>query len=232
VLDRLEGASSPDAQQAAAALRAMARLPVARMLFAEREVARLSLEDALTVIQFRSLSLPDAGTRPEEYSITERLSVVLMRAVTALAGTLMTSGPLEQPKLLDIDEAWALTRSSDGQRLVERVARLGRRYNTALLLVTQNAQDLMDERVTNCLAVRLGFRSRDEGELRALCELLDVEATPELLQQVANFAPGECLMRDRQGRVGRVQVDLVQEVLMEAFDTRPQAAARREEVRT
>jgi AAA-like domain len=232
VLDRLADSPGEDARQAAAALRAMARLPLARVIFAEREVARLSLADALTVIQFRSLSLPDAGTRPEEYSISERLSVVLMRAVTALAGTLMTAGPLEQPKLLDIDEAWALTRSSDGQRLVERVARLGRYFNTALQLVSQNAQDLMDERVTNCLAVRLGFRSRDEGELRALCQLLDVEATPELMQQIANFAPGECLMRDRQGRVGRVQVDLVPEVLREAFDTRPQAAASREEVMT
>ena len=65
------------------------------------------------------------------------------------------------------DEAWAITNSAEGQRLVEWIARMGRSKNTAIVLVSQNARDLIDERVTNCLSVRLALRSDDEAELRA-----------------------------------------------------------------
>jgi hypothetical protein len=232
LLGRLEASGSELALEAAAPLRAMASMPMARMCFAGEEVAKLRLQDALTVIQFAGLSLPPAGSRPEDWSIPERLAVGLMRAVTALAGRLIDSGTTSQPKLLVLDEAWALTASAEGQRLVERLARTGRSRNAALLLATQNARDLMDERVTNCLGVKLGFRSEDEAELRAMLALLDVEPSAELMAQVSRFAPGECLMRDLEGRVGRLQVELVPDELRAAFDTTPRQAepAAREEV--
>lgn len=226
VLERLGASTSQVAQEAAAALEALARMPMARMCFAGDEVSQLQLQGALTVIQFAGLSLPEAGARPEEWSIPQRLAVGLMRAVTALAGRLIDSGAQSQPKLLALDEAWALTASADGQRLVERLARTGRSKNTALLLVTQNARDLMDERVRNCLSIKLAFRSSDEAELRALCALLDIEPSAEVLAQVTRFAPGECLMRDLEGRVGRLQVDLVLDELRVAFDTTPRLAER------
>jgi hypothetical protein len=225
MLERLEELPGELAAEAAAALRALARMPMARMCFAGEQAARLRLDDALTIVQFANLGLPSAGTRPEEYSIPERLAVGLMRAVTALAGRLIDGGTPSQPKLLVLDEAWALTGSAEGQRLVERLARTGRSKNAALLLVTQNARDLMDERVTNCLSVKLGFRSEDETELRAMLALLDVEPSPELMAQISRFAAGECLMRDLEGRVGRLQVDLVPDELRIAFDTTPKTAA-------
>jgi hypothetical protein len=193
---------------------------MARMCFAEQAEQQLRLDDALTVIQFANVRLP-TGTRPEEYALSERLAVGLMRAVTALASRLMEAGLSSQPKMLVLDEAWALTLSPEGQRLVERVARMGRSRNTVLLLVTQNARDLLDERVTNCLSVRIGCRSDDERELQSMFRLLDVEPSPELLAAVRRFADGECLLRDLEGRVGRVQVDLVTDEIRNAFDTTP-----------
>lgn len=221
MLARLENSTSDIARDAADALRATSRMPMARMCFGAG-ATRLRLDDALTVIQFANINLPTAGTRAEEYSIPERLAVGLMRAVTALASQLM-SGRTDQPKLMVVDEAWAITNSAEGQRLVERIARMGRSRNTAILLVSQNARDLIDERVTNCLSVRLAFRSDDEAELRAALALLDVDATPELMAQVSRFRPGECLMRDLDGRVGRVQVDLAFGELRAAFDTTPRS---------
>ena len=223
VVDRLDGAGSEAAREAAGALRSVSRMPMARMCFGGDQ-RQLRLDDALTVIQFAHLSLPATGTRPEDYAIPERLAVGLMRAVTALAGQLIEAGTPSQPKMLVLDEAWALTSAAEGQRLVERLARTGRSKNTALLLVTQNARDLLDERVTQCLSVRLGCRPGDERELRAMLGLLEVEPSPELMTTVSRFAPGECLLRDLEGRVGRVQVDLFPERLREAFDTTPRSA--------
>jgi hypothetical protein len=219
LLGRLMMSPNPIANEAAEALAAIARMPMARMCFGQGG-RHLRLEDALTVIQFANISLPAAGARPDEYAIDERLAVGLMRAVTALAGQLIQAGTASQPKLLVLDEAWSVTGSAEGQRLVERLARMGRSRNAALLLVSQNARDLMDERVTNCLSVKLAFRSDDDAELRAALALLDVEPSAEVLATMRRFRPGECLMRDLHGRVGRVQVDLLPELLA-AFDTTP-----------
>jgi hypothetical protein len=224
LLSRLMMSPNPVAHEAADALAAIARMPMARMCFGQGG-ARLRLEDALTVIQFANISLPAAGARPDEYAIDERLAVGLMRAVTALAGQLIEAGTASQPKMLVLDEAWAVTGSAEGQRLVERLARMGRSRNSALLLVSQNARDLMDERVTNCLSVKLAFRSDDDAELRAALALLDVEPSAEVLTMMRRFRPGECLMRDLHGRMGRVQVDLLPELLA-AFDTTPKAQER------
>jgi len=39
-----------------------------------------------------------------------------------------------------------------GAKLVPEVSRMGRSRNTALVLVSQNAGDLLNEQVTNCLS--------------------------------------------------------------------------------
>jgi AAA-like domain len=232
MLDQLEGSVYEVAREAAAALRAIAAKPMARMCFGGSGQS-LRLEGALTILLLDRLGLPDSGVRPEEWTISERLAVGLVRAMTALVGQLLLSADRHQPKLLFLDEAWAVTSSADGRRLVERIARIGRARNLALLLATQNASDLRagdpaNTAITNSLTVRLGFRSNDEDEIRAMLALVGAEATPELIADVSGFRPGECLMRDLDGRVGRVQVDLITEELLAAFDTTPHADREKE----
>jgi hypothetical protein len=233
MVGRLEGSPYEVAREAAAALRAIAAKPMARMCFGDGGES-LRLDGALTVLLLDRLGLPDSGTRPEEWSISERLAVGLVRAMTALVGRLLLSADRHQPKLLFLDEAWAVTSSADGRRLVERIARIGRARNLALLLATQNAGDFRagdqaNTAILNSLSVRLGFRSTDEDEIRAMLALVGAEPTPELMAEVSGFRPGECLMRDLDGRIGRVQVDLVTDELRAAFDTTPHAE-REEEV--
>jgi hypothetical protein len=232
MVDQLEGSAYELAREAAQALRAIAAKPMARMCFGAGDQS-LRLEGALTILLLDRLGLPDSGTRPEEWTIAERLAVGLVRAMTALVGQLLLSADRHQPKLLFLDEAWAVTGSADGRRLVERIARIGRARNLALLLATQNAGDLRagdpaNTAIANSLTVRLGFRSTDEDEIRAMLALVGAEPTTELIAEVSGFRPGECLMRDLDGRVGRVQVDLVTEELRAAFDTTPHADREQE----
>jgi hypothetical protein len=227
MVEQLEGSAHEVAREAAAALRAIAAKPMARMCFGGGGTS-LRLDGALTILLLDRLGLPDSMTRPDEWTISERLAVGLMRAMTALVGQLLLGADRHQPKLLFLDEAWAVTSSADGRRLVERIARIGRARNLALLLATQNASDLRagdpaNTAIANSLTVRLGFRSTDEDEIRAMLALLGVEATADLVAEVSGFAAGECLMRDLDGRVGRVQVDLVTDELRAAFDTTPHA---------
>jgi hypothetical protein len=233
MVELLEGSAHEVAREAAAGLRAIAAKPMARMCFG-RGGSSLRLDDALTILLLDRLGLPDSMTRPDEWTISERLAVGLVRAMTALVGQLLLGADRHQPKLLFLDEAWAVTSSADGRRLVERIARIGRARNLALLLATQNASDLRagdpaNTAIANSLTVRLGFRSTDEDEIRAMLALLGVEPTAELVAEVSGFMAGECLMRDLDGRVGRVQVDLVTDELRAALDTTPHAL-REEEV--
>jgi len=50
------------------------------------------------------------------------------------------------PKAIFLDEAWAVTSTPEGAKLVPEVSRMGRSRNTALILVSQNAGDLLPSR--------------------------------------------------------------------------------------
>jgi hypothetical protein len=78
-----------------------------------------------------------------------RGSAVVLCSALAMAG--LKSLPIEQKKLLLIDEAWAFLATDDRGRLyfsealdiVTEMARTGRRYNIALVLATQYGKDLL-----------------------------------------------------------------------------------------
>jgi hypothetical protein len=217
--------TGPAIVQASETLRAIANMPMARICFAGKEIPRLRLEDALTVIQFSQLSLPEAGSDPQFWTIPERLAVGVMFALTALLRSVIDMGTPSQPKLVVLDEAWALTGSSRGRDLVTRLARTGRSKNTALLLLTQNARDLLDERVTNNLSSVFCFRASDPNEIKAMLQLLGVEDDELYTTEFPMLRSGECFFRDLDGRAGRLQVDLVPPALREAFDTTPRPHA-------
>ena len=76
------------------------------------------------------------------------------------------------PKAIFLDEAWAITATPQGAKLVPEVSRMGRSRNTALILVSQNAGDLLNEQVTNCLSSVFAFRSSERVEVANVMALL------------------------------------------------------------
>jgi hypothetical protein len=200
-------------------------LPLARLCFSPGGGQQLAPEGHLTILQIEGINLPAAGTPKDDYTLGDRLAVVVMFLVTALARRLADSSRA-QAKAVVLDEAWALTGSRQGRALVERLARTGRSKNTALVLVTQNAHDLLDERITNNLSAKFAFRSTEEQEVRAVLKLLDVDPAPEHFTRVRALRNGECLFRDTDGRVGTLKVELVMPELAEAFNTTPAPAGR------
>jgi AAA domain-containing protein len=200
-------------------------LPLARLCFSPGGGQPLAPEGHLTILQIEGINLPAAGTPREDYTLADRLAVVVMFLVTALARRLADSSRA-QAKAVVLDEAWAITGSRQGRALVERLARTGRSKNTALVLVTQNAHDLLDERITNNLSAKFAFRSTEEQEVSSVLKLLDVDPAPEHVGRVRALRNGECLFRDTDGRVGTLKVELVMPELAEAFNTTPAPAAR------
>ena len=236
VVDRLVQHPDPEARDVGAMLQAVAGYPLARLCFAPQGVGgnapgddgdqtvvheRLTPDEHLTVIQVAGLSLPEPGTARKDQGWPERLSVAVMFLVTDFLRRLQLRRDPRQPKAIIIDEAWVLTATPQGRQLIESLARMGRRHNTVVILVSQNADDFLSEKVRNCVSAKFAFRSTDDSEVASVLRLLGVEDTPAHAEEIRALRNGECVFADLDGRVGTVAIDLVSAELLQAFDTTP-----------
>jgi hypothetical protein len=98
---------------------------------------------------------------------------------------------------------------------------MGRSRNTALVLVSQNAGDLLNEQVTNCLSGVFAFRSTERGEVANVMALLGVAPSDEHKAVLRSLGNGECIYRDLDDRAGRIGIDLVSDELRDWIDTNP-----------
>ena len=203
-------------------LKTMRELPFARLCFAEKTGDGIRPEDGMTVITLLGLDLPAAGSDTSDYSYENRLAVAVMYLLTRFARRLMLSMDKSQPKAICIDEAWAITSTPQGAKLIPEIARMGRSHNTALVLVSQNAGDLMAESVTNCISTVFAFRSQNSTEIDNVLSLLNMEKNDAHHATVRDLSNGECLMKDVDGRIGRVQIDAWNAEMFQAFDTNPE----------
>lgn len=245
-LERMGLHESPEAHYGAAAnalghyLDVVSALPLGILCFSPDTTEVKITRGRLTIITLAGLNLPPTGTEPDRYTYEQRLSLTLMYLVTHFARRALGLHDIHRtdPRMLVIDEAWMVTQTQQGAQLVEAVARMGRSRNTALALVSQNGKDLLDEAVCNCLSTVFVFRATDPSEIAADLELLglaDTESNRARVLQLPIGRSSEALMRDSDGRVGQVRIDLSHlPNVVEAFDSTPsddkartQAAARR-----
>ena len=155
-----------------------------------------------TVFTLAGLTLPDAAVNRDDYSYEQRLSVALLYLVSQFARRLLNGMDRRVPKAIFLDEAWAITSTPQGAKLVPEVSRMGRSRNTALILVSQNAGDLLNEQVTNCISGVFAFRSSERVEVASVMALLGVEPSDDHKAVLRGLGNGECHL-PRPGRPGR-----------------------------
>ncbi|TYB62655.1 ATPase [Nonomuraea sp. PA05] len=221
VVDYLEQADDPASKNLGAVLRSMSEMHLARLCFDPSGGDQIDTEGWTTVFTLGGLTLPDVTTGREDYSYEQRLSVALLYLVSQFARRLMNGLDRRAPKAIFLDEAWAITSTPEGAKLVPEVSRMGRSRNTALVLVSQNAGDLLNEQVTNCLSSVFAFRSTERVEVDHVMSLLGVEPSEEHKAVLRSLGNGECVFRDLDGRAGRIGVDLISEELLRWLDTNP-----------
>ncbi|MFC6082297.1 ATP-binding protein [Sphaerisporangium aureirubrum] len=221
VVDHLEQAEDPASRNLGAVLRSMSDMHLARLCFDRSGGSQIDTEGWTTVFTLGGLTLPDVAAARDDYSYEQRLSVALLYLVSQFARRLMNGLDRRSPKAIFLDEAWAITSTPEGAKLVPEVSRMGRSRNTALVLVSQNAGDLLNEQVTNCLSSVFAFRSTERVEVEHVLALLGVEASEEHKAALRALGNGECVFRDLDGRAGRIGVDLISEDLLRWLDTNP-----------
>ncbi|MEU4576711.1 ATP-binding protein [Nonomuraea sp. ATR24] len=221
VVDYLEQAEDAASKNLGAVLRSMSEMHLARLCFDPSGGDQIDSEGWTTVFTLGGLTLPDVATGRDDYSYEQRLSVALLYLVSQFARRLMNGLDRRAPKAIFLDEAWAITSTPEGAKLVPEVSRMGRSRNTALVLVSQNAGDLLNEQVTNCLSSVFAFRSTERVEVGHVMSLLGVEPSEEHKAVLRSLGNGECIFRDLDGRAGRIGVDLISEELLRWLDTNP-----------
>src|SRR5579875_3117789 len=224
VVEHLEAAPEAAAKNLGAVLRSMSEMRLARLCFAPSGGDRIDAQGWTTVFTLAGLTLPDVGVKRDDYSYEQRLSVALLYLVSQFARRLLNGMDRGIPKAIVLDEAWAVTSTPQGAKLIPEVSRMGRSRNTALVLVSQNAGDLLNEQVTNCISAVFAFRSTERAETANVMSLLGVEPSDEHQAVLRSLGNGECVFRDLDGRAGRILIDLVSDQLRRWLDTNPTRA--------
>ena len=224
VVERLEQSPDPASVNLGAVLRSMSEMRLARLCFAPSGAQRIDAAGWTTVFTLAGLTLPDTVVQRDDYSYEQRLSVALLYLVSQFARRLLNGMDRSLPKAIFLDEAWAITSTPQGAKLIPEVSRMGRSRNTALIMVSQNAGDLLNEQVTNCLSSVFSFRSSEQSEVASVLALLGLEQSAEHKAVLRGLGNGECIFRDLDGRAGRIGVDLVSDELRDSLDTNPTRA--------
>ncbi len=226
VVHTLRASDSEPAREAGEALEVVCDFGLARLGFAYPDTHGEQPPGAavsVRTIRTPGLSLPDPGASREMYTRAERVSVATLTLVAAYVLRLI-SQDRSRHKVVLLDEAKAFLISRQGYAVIQRLVRMGRAFNTTLLLATQLVTDL--EELADLIGTWFISGQESDAEARRALELIGLDSSSqELVRLLREYRAGRCLMRDLDGRVGEVQVDLVHPHLLAAFDTTPTKAA-------
>lgn len=229
VMETLLESEDEVASQLGEHIRSFSELSFAQLLFGDgKNHAAISLETALNVLQIQNLELPAPDTPHEKYNLSEMLSVAMMLPISSFALKFIHTNR-SIFKVVLLDEAWAVLNTSQGRHLATRLVRAGRSMNAAIYFVTQNADDLLDEKMKNNIGMKFAFRSTDPQEIENVLSLLNLKHTEYNASTLRELQNGQCLFQDISGRVGVVSINALFQDLFDAFDTRPPVAEAVEE---
>jgi hypothetical protein len=218
VVELLQESERAGARDAGEALEVIRDFGLARLGFGSGQGTEAQAVKPVTTIRMPGLALPEPSATRDEYTRAERVSVATLSLVAAFALQLI-SGDRSRHKVVGLDESWFLLASPQGRQLINRLVRLGRGFNATLLLGTHRIGDLGD--LADLIGYVFVFGQDSDEAAHAALRLIGLEPTRQLTRQVREQRTGRCLMRDLDGSVGEVQVDLVYPHLLQAFQTTP-----------
>ncbi len=222
VIDELRDENTTISNSIAEHIESFIDYDFAHLLFSDGSIYQsISLEKQLNIIQVADLVLPDKETSFEEYTTMELLSVAMLIVISTFALDFIHSDR-SIFKIVDLDEAWSFLQVAQGKTLSMKLVRAGRAMNAGVYFVTQNTDDLLDEKLKNNLGLKFAFRSTDINEIKKTLEFFGVDKDDENNQKrLRDLENGQCLLSDLYGRVGVIQFHPIFEELLHAFDTRP-----------
>lgn len=219
------------APEVARALAVYARSGLTQLGFAQPDTAFPALaEKQVTYIPIRDLPGPEPDTPRSDYTQAERVGTQMVRLI-ALFATHLLARERDRPKLFCFDEGWRLLGDPVGRALLSSLQRMGRSELAVPIVSTQLVGDALvgqRESLENLLGATFVFGMRSESEAARALALLGLDPEDRNARsQLLGMEAGRCLLRDHDGRVEAIQVELLVDALKRAFSTTPRADAGR-----
>ncbi|HAQ2933916.1 TPA: ATP/GTP-binding protein, partial [Enterococcus faecium] len=195
VIEELRVENTPLSTSIADHIESFTDYDFAHLLFSNGYVEQsISLEKQLNIIQVADLVLPDKETSFEEYTTMELLSVAMLIVISTFAlDFIHTDRSIF--KIVDLDEAWSFLQVAQGKTLSMKLVRAGRAMNAGVYFVTQNTDDLLDEKLKNNLGLKFAFRSTDLNEIKKTLAFFGVDPEDENNQKrLRDLENGQCLI--------------------------------------
>lgn len=200
----------------------LATLPAAQLIFESGQ--RIDLDDSdagrptLTVITMNGLQIPREDSDRRDWSTDETLALPLLHLAAWLVQRSVYHGRRDARKLVCFDEVHALSRIGAGRLLLNTSARDSRKWNTRVILASQNAADLLDAGIANLVDCCWIGTTRDRQAQTEALRLAGIEPDVGFEQALGHLSAHtrgvgrsgtrEFVWADGEGGCERVAVDL------------------------
>ncbi|HHY6854054.1 TPA: ATP-binding protein [Streptococcus agalactiae] len=200
VIEALIDSESDEVQSVGRYFKAIIQNSILELAFSDGDVAGLSYEERVTVLEVADLSLPKDGS--DHISDHESNSIALMFALGAFCKHF---GERSDDETVEIfDEAWVLMQSSEGKAVIKSMRRVGRSKYNVLMLVSQSVHDAENDDDTTGFGTIFSFYEKSERE--DILKHVGLEVTPKNLEWIDNMISGQCIYYDVYGNLNMISI--------------------------
>lgn len=200
VIEALIDSESDEVQSVGRYFKAIIQNSILELAFSDGDVAGLSYEERVTVLEVADLSLPKDGS--DHISDHESNSIALMFALGAFCKHF---GERSDDETVEIfDEVWVLMQSSEGKAVIKSMRRVGRSKYNVLMLVSQSVHDAENDDDTTGFGTIFSFYEKSERE--DILKHVGLEVTPKNLEWIDNMISGQCLYYDVYGNLNMISI--------------------------
>lgn len=181
----------------------------------------------ITVATLLGMPLPTEG---EEETPEIRASKGIIYLITNYARKMLNdldNDASAPPKLLVLDEAWAILSTQAGASTVEQIALLGRSKNLATLIITQSPDHYAGLRIENTIATRFSFKA-SKDEANTIINSIDLPKNEGWEEILSSMDSGMCLYSGENSNYSIMMFDAFKPSWRAAFETNPQIIQERE----
>lgn len=177
-------------------------LPYANLFFAPGGSVKSKIDytEGITVFPLMGLDMPtesevDRGiVGASGDNIKHNLSSAIIFTLTDLIRRMMKKDT-DAPKVLMIDEAWALTSNEHGRKCIKEISLLGRSKNVAMILASQKNTHFESLDFDSTISTRFCFNT-SLSEAEFLVREMQLPENEGFESILTSLETGTCLMRD------------------------------------
>ena len=193
---------------------------MATLIFGDGTEEAIRMDNRINILQIQNLTLPSPETKKDEYTQEETVSTVLMMIMANFAKKFALQ-ELGVFKIVLFDESWALGKTTEGVKLYEFLARMGRSLYTSCIFNGHSVLDIPTEGIKNSIRYKFCFNTDNRAEAERMLEYIGLEVTEQNVELIRNLENGECLFQDLYRRVGVLRFDAVFRDIADLFSTTP-----------